>query len=696
MNHLSSETSPYLLQHADNPVEWHPWGPEALELAKRRNKPILLSIGYSACHWCHVMAHESFEDADTAKLMNEQFVNIKVDREERPDLDRIYQVAHQMLAQRSGGWPLTMFLSPEDQRPFFSGTYFPPAPRQGMPAFREILERVAAYYRQHPEEIRQQNAALDEAFTGLTPPPSREALNADPLRQVRAIFQDEFDSHYGGFGEAPKFPHPPAIERLLRQWHASAHLPKPDLHALYMATLTLRRMGEGGLFDQVGGGFCRYSVDRYWMIPHFEKMLYDNGQLLAVYAQAASATGDAFYARTARATADWALREMQAPTGGFYSSFDADSEGEEGRFYIWNKPEVEALLTPEEYRIFARYYGLDRAPNFQDPHTGSSGWHLHAHESLEQLATTEKLAAQELQTLLDNAREKLFVARSKRVPPGRDDKILTAWNALMIRGLAIAARTLREPKYAESATRALEFIRSTLWRDGRLLATAKDGRARLAAYLDDYVFLADAVLELQQCRWRSDEFAFAVELMEVVFKHFGDAPTEEASGGFYFTADDHEVLMHRWRAFGDDATPSGNAIAAQVFNRLGTLLGEPRYLQAAQRTLQAAWAPLQRYPQGHASMITALDEYLHPPETIIIRGGSEAQSWQQNLSSMYAPRRMSFAIPNDATGLPAALGNKAPADKQAGAQTQAYVCRGSTCLPPVSSFQELTTTLRSA
>ena len=387
-NHLAEETSPYLLQHADNPVDWYPWGETALARAQQENKPILLSIGYSACHWCHVMAHESFEDPATAALMNELFVNIKVDREERPDLDKIYQVAQQLLTHGSGGWPLTMFLTPQEQQPFFGGTYFPKEPRYGMPAFGELLRRVAEYYQTQGAAIVAQGAQLQAAFAALVPEAARGVvLDESPLARARAALDQTFDSDFGGFSRAPKFPHAQSIERCMRQWYATSAGTGPDLKALYMGTLTLTRMAEGGLYDQLGGGFARYSVDGSWMIPHFEKMLYDNAQLLCEYSRAHLATGEALFARIANETANWVLRDMHAPQGGFYSSLDADSQGHEGKFYVWSLSEVQALLTPEEYAAFSLRFGLDQPANFEGE------WHLHTSGSIDAIAGSLKESA---------------------------------------------------------------------------------------------------------------------------------------------------------------------------------------------------------------------------------------------------------------------------------------------------------------
>ncbi|HEY1899350.1 MAG TPA: thioredoxin domain-containing protein [Steroidobacteraceae bacterium] len=681
-NRLSQETSPYLRQHAHNPVDWYSWGPAAFEAARSSGRPVHLSVGYSACHWCHVMAEESFEDEATAKMLNEHFINIKVDREERPDVDRIYQIAQQLLTQRNGGWPLTMFLCHDDQRPFFGGTYFPREPRYGMPAFTQVLMRVSEYYREHLAELRTQGKSLVRVLNEMLPPAvgADQELTAAPIGAARRDMAATFDGEYGGFGGAPKFPHPNALERLLRDWHATAASDAPDLHALYMATLTLRRMGEGGLNDQLGGGFCRYSVDQFWMIPHFEKMLYDNGSLLAVYAQAAIATGDPFYARIAAATAQWALREMRSAQGAFYSSLDADSEGHEGKFYVWDVQQIRELLPAAQFLTFAARFGLDRPANFEGL------WHLHAWRPLDEIARELDRTAAQVTADIDAASATLLAARSTRVRPGRDDKVLVSWNALLIRGLAIAARALAREDLAQAATDALNFIRATMWRSGRLLATALGERAHLDAYLDDYAYLLDAILELQQVRVRPEELQFACEIAQVMMERFHDVQ----GGGFFFTADDHERLIHRSKVFADDATPAGNAIAALALQRLGHLLGHPQWLAAAEGTLRAAWRGLEQRPQAHVAMLAVLEELIHPPQIIIIRGAAaQIEEWRTQLARLYAPRRMVLAVPNDLSDLPAAF-----AAKPAHADAVAYVCSGSTCGPPVTSLAQLIVALR--
>jgi len=666
-NRLAKETSPYLLQHADNPVDWYPWGEEAFARARETGKPVMLSVGYSACHWCHVMAHESFEDEATAELMNELFINVKVDREERPDIDKIYQTAHQLITQRGGGWPLTMFLDGDDQRPFFGGTYFPKEARYGMPAFGDLLKNIASYYEQKRDEVRQQSSRLLDVFGRLAPAPATdgEALSDAPLALARNTFEQTLDREYGGFGSAPKFPHPTTIDRLLRHWRSTANDTEPDVEALFMAALTLARMAEGGLFDHVGGGFYRYSVDQYWQIPHFEKMLYDNGPLLAVYAQAAVATGDTLFADAANATADWMLADMRDDNGGFYATRDADSEGHEGLFYLWDPDEVRELLD-DNYEVFAKRFGLNTDANFE------GRWHLTVREQV-----TKDEAA-----VINKAKRVLLARRDTRVAPGRDEKQLTSWNALAIRGLAIAGRALERPDLIDAAADAVEFLRDNLMRDGRLLASYKDGEARFAAYLDDHAFLLDALLELLQARWNTQHLEFAQQLAELLLEHFED----KGDGGFWFTANDHEQLIHRSKPLADEAVPSGNGVAAFALQRLGFLLGETTYLDAAERTLRAAWRAISEVPHGHVSLLTALEEYLQHPEIVVIRGANDDISrWRDSAAKVYAPRRLVFAIPEDEAGLPGALADRKPL----AGETVAYRCLGTHCEMPVTTWEAL-------
>jgi uncharacterized protein YyaL (SSP411 family) len=677
MNKLTTETSPYLLQHADNPVDWHPWSDEALELARAENKPILLSIGYSACHWCHVMAHESFEDPVTAQMMNRLFINIKVDREERPDLDRIYQTAHQLIQRRSGGWPLTMFLDPYEQRPFFGGTYFPKSAGHGLPKFTDLLEKASDYCRDNLEDIKSHGEAIIEAFAHFdsNQPATADALTAQPIHAARETFGEEFDTRNGGFGGAPKFPQPANIDLLLRYWRSTAHTEKPDTDALYICALTLTRMARGGLYDQIGGGFSRYSVDATWTIPHFEKMLYDNGPLLALYAQLWLVSGDDLYRRIAVETADWAQREMLAPEGAFYAALDADSEGEEGLFYVWTPEQLSSILTAEEYAAFSPRFGLDGPPNFE------SAWHLQIQSSIESLAEKSGGSQADIRLLIESARAKVLAARNDRIWPGRDEKILTSWNALMIRGLAISARALSREDLAATASTALDFIRANLVVEDRLLATWKDGRARFNAYLDDHAFLLDATLELLQARWNREHLEFAIWLADRLLDKFQD----HERGGFFYTSDDHEKLIYRTKPMSDDASPSGNGIAALALNRLGHLLGETRYLDAAEATLTAGWQAISDLPHGHTALVAALEEYLAPPEIVIVRGNpTSMREWSLALDALYSPRRLIMAIPASESGLPANLAERRPQDG-----TVAYICRGRTCSAPVTSLDSL-------
>ncbi|OUD12390.1 thioredoxin domain-containing protein [Thioflexithrix psekupsensis] len=678
-NALIHETSPYLQQHAYQPVDWFPWQESVLARAKAEDKPILLSIGYSACHWCHVMAHECFDDPEIAALMNAHFINIKVDREERPDLDKIYQLGHQMLTQRPGGWPLTVFLDPIDLYPFFAGTYFPPKPRHGLPAFNDLLLKIVDFYQQHRDQIKEQNYLVADAYRRLDRNSgSHEGVNlsTEPLNEARQQIGQNFDATHGGFTPAPKFPHLTHIERLFRHYYATKKPDSYDETALSMALFTLRKMAFGGLYDQLGGGFFRYSVDEEWLIPHFEKMLYDNGPFLCVYTEAWQIQADALFQRIVSETAQWVMREMQSPEGGYYSTLDADSEGVEGKFYVWDRQELQNLLDKDHFPLFATHFGIGKIPNFEEH------WHLHIVLEAEFLTEKYKLDGDTVSTRLNHAKKLAFEKRQQRIFPGRDEKILTAWNGLMIKGMALAGQTFAQKEWLLSAQNALDFIRQTLWHNGRLLATYKDGKAHLNAYLDDYAFLLDAILTLLQARWRSEEMQFAIELAEVLLAQFED----KKRGGFFFTAHDHEALITRPRPFTDEATPSGNGVAAYALARLGHLLGETRYLQAAERTIKAAWLSINQFASAHGSLLLALEEDAIPPQLIVLRGKIESiQVWQQHCQTGFHPHRLCLAIPDSAQDLPGHL-----AEFTVQGDVVAYICQGFHCLPPVRDWAEFT------
>lgn len=671
-NHLALETSPYLLQHANNPVDWYPWSEEAINKAKLADKPILLSIGYAACHWCHVMAHESFEDLETAVLMNRWFVNIKVDREERPDLDKIYQTAHHILVQQNGGWPLTVFLNPHNLVPFYSGTYFPLQARYGLPSFQQVLHTVAEYYRANQTDILEQNQQLLAMFSQLSQTAANTTtLQTDILQMAYQEIKAQYDTRHGGFGSAPKFPQPTYLRFLL---HYSAMNTSAGRASLIMLQTTLTKMAQGGIYDQVGGGFYRYSVDEQWNIPHFEKMLYDNAQLLSIYAAAYSLDNLPLYDQVLQATAAWVMKDMQAAEGGYYATRDADSEGEEGKYYYWSRENLKQLLSPTEYSVAALYYGLNQPPNFE------LHWHLQARQSLEQVAQQLNLPAASAQASLDTAKQKLAKARMARIPPLRDEKIITAWNGLMIKGMADAGIYLQQASYIASARKAFAFIRQHLWRKGRLLATYKDGQAKYNAYLDDYAFLLEGLLSLLQAQWQSDYVQFAIKLADVLLAEFQDK-----QGGFFFTAHDHETLIYRPKPFFDEAIPAGNGAAALALGRLGYLTGEQRYLDAAQNTLQAASDYLQDAPHGCASLLLALQDYLSPPMLIVLRGKSPAlETWQKVVQQTYRPNQLCFAIPEDAAHLPTKLTQMTNQ-----AEVTAYICRGPQCLSPITQLAEL-------
>jgi len=683
MNRLAGETSPYLRQHAANPVDWYPWGDEALARAKRENRPILLSIGYSACHWCHVMAHESFEDQAVADLMNGLFINVKVDREERPDLDQIYQAAHAMLTRRSGGWPLTMFLTPE-QEPFFGGTYFPKTSRYGLIGFADLLPRIAGAYREQGSAIAEQNARLLSALrmTNPEPPDAAEALpaNAANLAAVSAL-SSSFDPVHGGFGAAPKFPHATELDLCLRHYAL-----QNDPRSREIVEVSLSRMADGGICDQLAGGFCRYSVDAEWTIPHFEKMLYDNALLLALYADAWRATGSEGFARTATGIVSWLLEEMRSPEKGFYSSLDADSEHEEGKFYVWTPDEVRALLDADEYMVAAAHWGLGDPPNFEH-----ESWHLRVVAPLADVARTLSLALPDVEARIDSARAKLLAARALRIRPGRDEKLLTSWNALMIAALARAARVFDRPAWLTAAREAADFIRATMWRDGKLLATYKDGRAHLNAYLDDHAFMLAALIELMQTSFQRGDLDWATELADSLLARFEDP----AGGGFFFTSHDHEALIHRPKPGHDNATPAGNGIASQALTTLGHWRSEPRYLDAAERTVRAFARELGHEPTGFASLLIALDGCATPTTTVLLRGdATTCAAWQRAVEREYRPAVHTLDLSVQAS-LPGTLSK--PHEALAGHESAtAWICRGTTCLPPIHSLAALETALDSA
>ncbi|MGB9889329.1 MAG: thioredoxin domain-containing protein, partial [Anaerolineae bacterium] len=606
-NRLIHETSPYLRQHAENPVDWYPWGEEALEKARREEKPLFLSIGYAACHWCHVMAHESFEDPETAEILNTLFVPVKVDREERPDLDAIYIQAVQMLTG-SAGWPLSVFLTP-DGRPFFGGTYFPPVPRYGMPAFRDVLRAVAEAWRDRREEILQGSAQIAEAIRRqMAAYPAQGELTPATLEEAVHRLQAEFDPVHGGWGGAPRFPQPMVLEFLLRR-HAAG-----DSRALPMVTRTLEAMARGGLYDQLGGGFHRYSVDDRWLVPHFEKMLYDNVQLARVYLHAYQVTGNLLFRAVAEETLDFILRELTDPAGGFYATLDADSEGEEGKFYLWTVEEIRTTLVPEADRFLA-LYGVTPEGNFEGKNILTFGG------TWEERVETADL------------RRRLWEVRERRVRPARDEKVIVAWNGLALAAFADGARILGREDYRATAEKNARFLLEHLRRpDGRLWHVWTGGQARVEGFLDDYAHLADGLLALYEATFDPRWYRAAAELMDAARAHFA-APV-----GFYDTADDHESLVVRPRSLQDNAVPSGNAMAAFVLLRLAALSGKPDLAEEARRSLEEVPMMLARYPLAFGQWLIALDYVLADPWEVAVVGDPEAEDTRALLEALLGYR----------------------------------------------------------
>ncbi|MYB33807.1 MAG: thioredoxin domain-containing protein [Gammaproteobacteria bacterium] len=670
-NRLKNSTSPYLLQHAGNPVDWHPWDKQSLALAVHSDKPILLSIGYSACHWCHVMERECFQDQEIAEIMNDHFVCIKVDREERPDLDRIYQIAYQILNHKPGGWPLNLCLTPRGYAPFFAGTYFPPEPRFHLPSFRTVLEQAAKHYRLNREKLAGHHVSFAAAIEQMNPrQPTGDFPDADKLL-LSAIntLQGEFDAVHGGFGRPPKFPHPTQLDLLM----IGTQSPQTSIsrRCSQMVVFTLLRMAGSGLFDQLGGGFFRYSVDREWAIPHFEKMLYDNSQLLFTYSIAFMHFKTPIYERIIKETANWVISEMQGEAGGYYSTLDADSEDQEGKYYVWSETDLRAVLPDPLYRRLEQQYGLFGEPNFE----GCWHFNLNRETDLETLNEHPDVMPEFYQ-----ARQKLMEIRNTRQRPAMDNKILTAWNGLMIKGMAKAARILNQPAYLGSAQQAIQFVRSNLWRGDRLMACCTEGKTTLNGYLDDYAFMLEGVLEMLATRWNSADLHFAIRVSEVMLERFED--TEE--GGFYFSSHDHEQLLCRLKPGADDAIPSGNASAIRGLYNLGTLTGNPQYLESANRAIQLFADELKRQPSVNASMVIALQQIKHGATVILRANSTEQQAWQEALSETIHPLINVYHINSDESGLPDSLAGKQP---EVGGT--AYICRGTSCGEPVTSPETL-------
>ena len=678
-NRLGGQTSPYLLQHAHQPVHWNPWDGEALARARNEDRPILMSIGYSSCHWCHVMAHEAFEDEETAAIMNEYYVSIKVDREERPDLDFTYQMAYMLMMGNTGGWPLNMFLTPRDLLPFFGGTYFPLEDRGGQPSFKKLLRYVVNLYRNRPETVLRHTGVMHAALRNIFRSDhvaSEASLDCGPVRKAFALMQKSFDSTHGGFGGAPKFPTPGRIELLL---HDLRRERDDELRAQRrkMALHTLRRMAAGGIYDHLGGGFFRYSVDEAWQIPHFEKMLYDNAQLLELYSMAWREEQDAVFAEIVNATAEWIVREMQSPEGGYYSAVDADDgNGREGGFYLWRPDQIREHVTPGERDVVYMYFGLDQASNFE------GSWHLCERCGIERISALKAIPVERVRELLESGRGKLYKQRKRRPRHFLDDKVLACWNGLMIKGMAVAARVFGNRRWLQSAESALDFARARLWQGGGTLHRMyRDGRTKQAGYLEDYAALLAAALALLESRWRTEDLEFSVALADALLERFED--TEY--GGFFFTPHEHEHVLQRQKMPSDGSTPSANGMAICALNRLGTLLGEPRYLQAAERALRCFWQRLDENPEGRDTLLLGLKEFCEPPVQIVLRGDAdEMEAWRETCATCRV-----YAMPRNAGPLPGALGTQSPAADTAAA----YICTGDRCLPPVYDLARLTDTL---
>ena len=673
-NRLIHESSPYLLQHAHNPVDWYPWGDEAFAKAREENKPVLLSIGYSACHWCHVMERESFENEQIATLMNDLFVNIKVDREERPDLDEVYMNAVQMLTGR-GGWPMTMFLTPERQ-PFYGGTYFPPEDRHGMPGFPRILQGVAEAYRDKPQDVQKSVEQILSALKQMSHSEDHEhAFAPEFIGKAAEQIAGAYDPQNGGLGRAPKFPNPGAYELFLRHYHHAK-----TQRFLDMVTHTITKMAGGGIYDHLGGGFHRYSVDEGWLVPHFEKMLYDNAQLVRILAQIYRATGNEFFKRVMEETLDYLLREMLHNEGGFYSTQDADSDGEEGKFFVWNPAEVDQILGEETGEIFARIYDVTEMGNFE----GKSI--LHPVLTVDQAARLFKKNPHQIETLVANAKQKLFEARQKREKPFRDEKIITSWNGLMLSGLAEALKISSKPSFLAAANRTIDLIFTKLFSDGLLLHTYKDGKAKQLGFLDDYAFWGLGILDFYEAVFDHSALQRAIELTEIMVREFWDS----SEGGFFYTGNSHEPLISRAKPVFDASVPSANAKATELLLRMYHFTGREDFLSKAETVLRSYSHAMESQPFGFAHTLCALDFYLRKPKEVVLIGKPEDPKTGELLAvinAIYTPNMTLQLVAPDQPleKISPLLAGKTQIDGNA----TAYLCHNYTCSAPVTDPAEL-------
>ena len=662
-NRLAQESSPYLLQHANNPVDWFPWSEEALALSKENDKPIFLSIGYSACHWCHVMEHESFESDEIASQLNENFVCIKVDREERPDLDQIYMQAVQMMTGR-GGWPMSVFLTP-DLQPFYGGTYWPPQRRHGMPGFNEVLAAVLDAWENRRDAAIEQAAMLTERINTNAEAENETAIEIGMLDRASRNIVSQFDHANGGFGEAPKFPHSMTAQFLLRLWHRDR---ERNADLLEVATKTLDKMAAGGIYDHLAGGFARYSVDAQWLVPHFEKMLYDNALLCDAYVDAYAATGNEEYGRVAREICDYILNYMTDEKGGFHSTEDADSEGEEGKFYVWTANEVKDILGDDAAEQFCYAFDITEHGNFEGKNIPNLP------KTLEQVAQIKDWDLESLRDELNSSKQKLLEIRDQRVRPGKDDKILASWNGLMIHSMARTGAVLDEPRFVEAAVRAAEFVLSDMTRnDGRLLHTYRHGTAKLDAYLDDYANIANALVTLYETTFDDRWIDAAVQTADIMLKHFSDTD----GGGFFYTANDHEQLIARMKDMQDNSIPSGNAMAATVLQRLGYLCNRDDYLDAAAKTLQMATPIMNQYPIAVGQMLIAADTQLGPVKQLVI-AETENSDYSKRIRQRYLPNVI-LASPSSNSNLQSLVNGKTTGENK----SRLYVCEQFTCQQPV-------------